>query len=275
MMDMKNLNNIPPWEWPASAGRQILDTLRINRADASERFLAVELAGDFTVICDELADVLLAIIADSREPDELRGRAAISLGPALETADIEEFEDPEDVPITEAMFYRIQETLYRLYQDEDTPKLVRRRILEASVRAPQDWHQAAVHEAYASDDEEWQLTAVFCMQFIRGFDKQIIESLSSRKPEIFYEAVCAAGNWGIDAAWPQIASLVTTRKTEKGLLLAAIEAAAIIRPGEAAEILGPLLESDDEDIVDAVYEALALTGQFLDEDDDEDAPTLH
>jgi hypothetical protein len=154
---------------------------------------------------------------------------------------------------------------------------VRRRILEASVRAPQDWHKMAVQEAYTSDDEDWQLTAVFGMQFIRGFDKQILESLSSRKPDIVYEAVCGAGNWEIDAAWPQIAAFVTSREIEKDLLLAAIEAAALIRPQEAAEIFGPLLESDDEDIIDAVYEALALTGQFYDDDDDDDdePPTLH
>jgi hypothetical protein len=106
-MNMKNLTNIPPWEWPSNADKLILDALRNNQADASERFFAVELAGGSTVICDELAEMLLAILADSREPDDLRGRAAISLGPALEYADIEDFEDPEDVPITEPMFHRI------------------------------------------------------------------------------------------------------------------------------------------------------------------------
>jgi len=108
--------------------------------------------------------------------------------------------------------------------------------------------------------EDRRLTAVFCRRFIRGFDKQIIESLSSPTTEIFCEAVCAAGNWAIDAAWSRIAALVTTRETEKNLRLAAIEAAAMIRPQEAAEISGPLPESDDADIVDAVYEALTLTG---------------
>ena len=110
--------------------------------------------------------------------------------------------------------------------DASVPEDVRRRILEASVRAPQDWHQDAIRAAYASDDDAWRLTAVFCMRFVRGFDEQILEALDSENPDIHYEAVCAAGSWEVDAAWPHITALVTSRKTEKSLLLAAIEAVA-------------------------------------------------
>lgn len=53
----------------------------------------------------------------------------------------------------------------------------------------------------------------------------------------------------------------------------------MIRPGEAAEILEPLTDSDDEDIVDAVYEALSMSGEFWDDEDeddeDDDHRTLH
>jgi hypothetical protein len=45
------------------------------------------------------------------------------------------------------------------------------------VRAPQDWHENAVGSAYASGDDTWKLTAVFCMRFVRGFDGQIVEEL--------------------------------------------------------------------------------------------------
>ena len=274
-MNIMALKDIPPWEWPPNADKMFLEVLQNDRADGAERLLAVELAGDFTVICDELADALLSILGNDGEPDDLRSQAAISFGPALEYAFIEEFEDPDEVPITEPMFHRIQQTLYKLYLDENTPQTVRRRILEASVRAPQDWHQLAVRDAYTRGDEAWKLTAVFCMQFIRGFDKPILESLSSENPDIRYEAVCGAGNWEIDAAWPYIAALVTSAETEKYLLLAAIESAGLIRPQQASEILSPLLDSEDEDIVDVVYEALATGGEFWDEDDGDGAPTLH
>ena len=115
------------------------------------------------------------------------------------------------------------------------------------MRVPQDWHRDAVHVAYSNNDEAWRLTAVFCMRFVRGFDEQILEGLESTNPDIRYEAVLAAGNWEMDAAWQHVAALVTSKSTDKPLLLAAIDAMASIRPHVAAEILNDLTDSDDED----------------------------
>jgi len=70
------------------------------------------------------------------------------------------------------------------------------------------------------------LTAVFAMAHIRGFSDQILEALKSANPEIHYEAVRAAGNWELDAAWPHVVRLVGDPGTPKALLLAAIEAVA-------------------------------------------------
>jgi hypothetical protein len=153
----------------------------------------------------------------------------------LEHADTEAFEDAEDLPISERTFHRIQEALCTLYMDASVPTDVRRRILEASVRAPQDWHRDAIRAAYSSDDDVWRLTAVFCMRSVRGFDAQILEALDSANPDIHYDAVIAAGNWEVDAAWAHVAALVTSRKTDKSLLLAAIDAVASIRPHDAPE----------------------------------------
>jgi hypothetical protein len=68
-----------------------------------------------------------------------------------------------------------------------------------------------------------------------------------------WQAVCAAGEWAVDAAWRHLAALVTAGKTDKPLLLAAIGATAGIRPQEAAAILADLMDSDDEDIVEAAF----------------------
>jgi hypothetical protein len=274
-MNIENLSNIPPWEWPDDAHKIIFEALHDETASDSERLLAAGMAGDATVVNDVLADALLSIVCNHNEPDDLRSQAAIALGPALEYGFIDGFEDPDEVPITEAMFLRIQETFHKVFMENRTPKIVRRRTLEASVRAPLEWHQDAVQDAYNRDDKDWKLTAVFCMQYIRGFDKQILESISNENLDIVYEAVCGAGNWEIDAAWPHIAAFVTSEETNRDLLLAAIEAAALIRPHEVSGILGPLLDSDDEEISDAVSEALAITGMFWDDDDDEDGPTIH
>jgi len=273
-IDLTTLNDTPSWEWPEEAGTMLLGILRDKKADESERLLAAELAGDFTVIDDELAEELLAIACKGDEPEDLRAQAAISLGPAIESADMDEFDDPDFATISEQMFSRIQKTLHRLYLDAQVPKEVRRCILEASVRGPQGWHSSAVRAGYLSSDEDWRLTAVFCMRFVRGFENQILESLDSSNPNIHYEAVCAAGNWEIDAAWSHIAGLIAAEETAKSFLLAAVDAAASIRPQEAAEILADLIDSDDEDIAEAASEAMgmaeALAGEDWDEDDDGD-----
>ena len=105
-----------------------------------------------------------------------------------------------------------------------------------------------------------------------GFRCDTLESLTSKNEDIRYEAVCAAGNWEVDAAWSHITKIVTSKKTDKRLLLAAIEATAGIRPDETLSVLHDLLNSEDEDIVDAVHEAVAMAGDDWAEgtDDDED-----
>jgi hypothetical protein len=268
-MDLKTLTDLPPWEWPEDAGKMLLGILRDDHGDESERLLAAELAGDFTVIDDELADALLSIVRSSDETEELRGNASISLGPALEHASAMGFEDADDILLSEEVVLEIQQSLRELFHDADLPEGVRRRILETSVRSPEDWHRDAIRAAYSSGDEAWRLTAAFCMQYVSGFDDQILEALNSDSPDLRYQAVCAAGNWELEAAWHQIAAIVTGDGTDKPLLLAAIEAVASIRPEEASEILGDLADSDDEEIAEAVFDALALAGEPAgDEDDD-------
>jgi hypothetical protein len=259
----------PPWDWPIDAGKIFQKILNDSRAKESDRLVAAELAGDSTVINDDLADALMAIIGHADEPEKLRARAAISLGAVLEQADTDGFEDPDDVPISERTFRDIQDTLHRLYLDNSNPKEVRRRILEASVRAPKDWHQNAITAAYSSGDKDWMLTAVFSMRWVRGFDNQILEALRSADPEIQYQAVNAAGNWELDAAWPRIVALLNDAGTPRPLLLAAIGAASSIRPHEAREILIDLAASDDEEVAEAADEAIAISEPASDEEDDE------
>jgi hypothetical protein len=272
-MDLKNLLDTPPWDWPRDAGRLFLKILIDRQANESDRLVAATLAGDFTVINDDLADALLAVVGSADEPERLRARAAISLGPVLEHADTSGFEDPDDVPITERRFRDIQASLQKLYLDSSTPKEVRRRILEASVRAPETWHTDAIGNAYSRGDKEWMLTAVFAMRWVGGFDNQILAALKSADSEIHYEAVNAAGEWELDAAWSHIVQLVNDTHTPRPLLLAAIGAAGSIRPAEARTVLAELAGSDDEEIAEAAEEAISMSEVAFDEEDD-DEPLL-
>ncbi len=268
-MDLKTLLDMPPWEWPADAGKIFQKVLTDRRANPSDRLIAAELGGDLVVIDDRMADSLTSIVSSAAEPEELRAKAAISLGPVLESADLDGFDDPDDVPISERTFHNIQAALRKAYLDPNTTKEVRRRILEASVRAPESWHKGAVAAAYSSRDKDWMLTAVFAMRWIRGFDPQIMEALQSGDPLIHLEAVQAAGEAELEPAWPHILALLNDAGTPKDLLIAAIEAVAGIRPLEAREVLTDLADSDDEDIAQAAEAAISMSEAASFEEDDE------
>lgn len=269
-MDLKQLQAFEPWDWPAEAGGLILRILENEKADSAQRMIAADLAGNHVVINDDLAIALLTIAGCDDEVAELRAEAIIALRPCLEFADLIGFDDPEDILISESCFQNIQKKLHKLYMNVDLSHDLRRLILETAVHAPQSWHWAAIDGAYRHDDPAWRLTAVFCMQFVQGFDSQILESLNSENTQIHYHAVCAAADWELEAAWDHILALIQTASIEKDLLLAAIDAVAAIRPHEAPSVLMHLAASKDEDISAAVYEALStVAASFkLEQDDD-------
>jgi hypothetical protein len=109
------------------------------------------------------------------------------------------------------------------------------------------------------------------MHYVRGFDAQILKALNSADPEIHYEAIRAAGNWELGAAWPHVAAIVKDAGAPKPLLLAAIGAVASIRPAEASRILADLADSDDEDIAEAADEAIGMATVASDEEDEDES----
>jgi hypothetical protein len=275
-MDLKLLSDTPPWEWPKNAASIFAKLLRDRRANPSDRLIAADLAGDFTVINDHLAHILLAVLRDGSESEELRAKVAISFGAALDAAytewdeELGAFDDDEMVPIGRETFLEIRQSLQTLYADTSIPKLVRRRILEAAVRAREPWQDNAIREAYASGDRDWILTAVFAMRFVPGFEKETLESLKSTDTEIQREAVLAAGEHELDAAWGHVSKLAQDRRTEKDLRIAAIGASGAIRPKEAQEFLFDLADSEDEDIAEAADDALSMIIEPEDDEEDED-----
>ncbi len=259
MFELISMKKLPPWEWPENSEQILTGVLNDASADASDRLIAAELAGELPASTDELADALLSIVKSGDEPGELRAIAAIALGPTLEDALESDIGFPyEDEGISEGVFHEINETLRELYLDGNIPEEVRRRILEGSVRAPQEWHRDAIRAAYASGKDNWRLTAVFCMRYVKGFEDQVLEALESEDPDMLYEAVTAAGNWRLDAAWPRLNALLASEKTDKYVLFAAIEAVVYIRPREAGVILVDLADSKDEELAEAATDAMLL-----------------
>lgn len=274
MTSVALLSRVPEWEWPPDAAALLLEALRGGAANESELELAAELAGSVVVMNDEIARTLLELLLDPNTPASIRGAAAIALGPTLEAMDTYDPEDPVDAleePLVSGTVHRaMRQALHRTYLDADAPKEVRRRALEASVRSLETWHPGAIRAAYGSGDEDWKLTAVFGMRYVPDFQGEILETLESSHGPIRLEAIRAAGEREVQAAWPRIRTILEARTGEKALLIAAIEAAGRIRPDEAARLFAGLDDSDEE-IAAAMDEALALGGGFEDFSEDDEA----
>lgn len=271
-MDLHDLAERPPWDWPGDAGHILLAVLRDPAAEPADRELAAELAGETVVIDDTLATMLVGIVGDASEPEGLRGRAAIALGPVLETEWQEEgWDDADDKLLSPPVLARVRQMLRDVHHDGSAPRDVRRYALEASIRYPDGWHEDAVHDAFRSGDGAWKVTALFCMGYLGGFDDLILESLGG-DVEIRVEAFRSAGRRELEEATPRIVEVLRDEHADRRLRLAAIEAAGRLGSTDLAEALGFLADSDDEEIREAAEEALGMRSMFkgLDEDDEEE-----
>lgn len=280
-MTLEYLLSTPPWEWPEDAHDTILETLRNPRAQEDERRLAAELAGDLVIMDDEMAEALLRILTDPDEPEELRGRSAIALGPALEEGDTEGPDpDPDYLAVSIPVLQKASRALRKVAEDADAPKLVRRMAMEAAVRWPEAWQDRVVRDAFRTGDPEWVMTSVFCMRWLGGFRDEVLEALDSDDPLILKEAIFAAGRQELDEAWPLMARFARAAgegrtflpdhpHAERDILFAVLETAPFIRPEETGDILIDLLDVGDEEIRTAVSEALEWANWTLEMDEED------
>jgi hypothetical protein len=269
-MNVNELSQTPTWDWPDDAPEVLLAVLQDGTASLADRQLVASLVAEIDVMDDAFATALLVIAANRDENVELRAAAALALGPSLEYADIldpEELEEEE--AFSAAAIHRVEESLHALYDAADTPDALRRATLEASVRAPRSWHEDAVRAAHASTDPAWRLTAVFCLRYVDGFAPQILEALASDDPALRYEAVCAAGEQELEAAWPHVLAVLRETAPDRELLIAAIDAAARICPDEALDEIERFTNSPDADIVETALDAMAMARALSGEGDED------
>ncbi len=271
LRQLKIMAEQPSYQWSAAARIYVLEGLRAD--DAETKALATELAGDLIVMDDEVAGVLLEIIEDDGAPTELRATAAISLGPALEEADlalVDEDDDEEDSSaLSPDMFERVATVLEKVHKDEGAPDLLRRRALEAAVRAPEPWHAEVVGAHLEDADPEWRLTAMFCAGYVNGFEREVLAALDAGDPRLRREAMRAAGMKELRLAGPTLLACASDRSEDCELRLVAIEALTYVDVPGRATVLRSLVDDPDEDVAEAAYTALheasALSG--LQEDD--------
>ncbi len=249
---LEALDAAPLWEWQDEAPELIHRGLASDAA--AERLIAVGLTAE--LMDDEVTLDVLKMLTD--DPDEeVASRAAVSLGPALETCDVEGFDFfPDDLALSEPVFNQVISKLEAIYRDATVPKLVRRRALEAAVRAPRDWQVAVIRAALHADDVDWQVTAVFCMGYVEGFDEEIRLAFDRDEPRVRLEAVRAAGRQEVEAAGAAILAFAAAGDTERELRLAAIEALSSLSPEGCDDLLAELVGDRDGDVADTAEATL-------------------
>lgn len=93
-MDVRILQETPPWEWPRNARKILQKTLLDRGANEEDRVIAAGLAGDLIVMNDRMALDLLEITGSPGEPVPLRTAAANSRGSGAGTAELARGRDP-------------------------------------------------------------------------------------------------------------------------------------------------------------------------------------
>ena len=278
-MDFNSLNRLPQWEWPDNAAEIVLQAVCDKSRDLTDRIAAVEFAGDCAIITDRIAAHLLNILEDDSEPERIREKAAVSLGPILEYRYAFETEAVERA-LSVRMLQNIQEKLRLTYINVKAPMELRRRCLETSVRSPLDWHAEAIRGAYAADDERLKITAVYCMGFVDGFEVELEESLASENPAIANEAAKSAGNRMETIDWFDTDDPLDSGEPESGVIETALLQTV---PGKAdrpdyrharPQLSDKKMENND-DILDALHGALTRDqipwdDEFMNIDADED-----
>lgn len=246
------LSDLGTWEWPDEAKELVSQGLASQQPE--QRLAALECVGE--TLDRDLMRAAMDLLQGDPE-DLVRAAAAITLGPALELMSIEvedgvdseanmDAAEADDLPLSVADFRTLEEHLKRIALDPDQPTEVRRRSLEAAVRSPRDWQQDVVRQAFANEAIEWQLTAVFCAGFLKGFRGEISDALDHEDPEVRMEAIRAAGECDIKALGPEILDLAKDEDVLLPLRLAAIDALASLAPEGTEEFLEQLSKGDDE-----------------------------
>jgi hypothetical protein len=226
---------------------------------------------------DDVAAGFLEFIR-SNAPDAVIADAIIGLGPIVEEAGDDYFDDELDPPemwepsISRETFQRMVRELRELYEDPQRPKLLRRRAFEVLVRNLEEWQADAIRKHFEGDDEEWKLTAVFGMGYVPGFDREIAGVVNSASGDLLYEAIRSAANREVTEVAPRVRELAQ-KSSDRDVQLAAIEALPLVDP-KCEPLLEKLAQSKDEEIAEAAEAALEelelwQNDEFEEDDDDE------
>ncbi|MDX2075073.1 MAG: HEAT repeat domain-containing protein [bacterium] len=226
--------------------------MAIEDEDPQVRASAVELLWD-----DESLEVMHKLVHLVRHDKgiEVRASAFTGLGRFILLGEYDE------VPKEEIQF--AQTAAYDSWKNLNEPVEVRRRALEAFSNCTDDRLPEMITEAYKSHLPEMRVSAIYAMG--RSYDSQwtstILREMDNENPQIRYEAVRAAGELEIKQAVQQLGKLARGEH-DREIMLMAIWSLGEIGGELPTKILQRLSdkaeESDDEDLIDAIDEAIAI-----------------
>jgi len=226
---------------------------------------------------DDLAEAIVDI-ATGQWSDDIRAEAIIALGPLIEECGDDydhalgfEWAPEYGPPVSRETFGTVVEQIRAIYDDESAPKLLRRRAFEVLVRDPQPWQRDEIRKHYASNDEEWRLTAIFGMGSMTGFEEDLLVALENSQGLQLFEAVRAVGQMAIKRAASTIRHLASSTNTDRDLRFAAILALPNV-DNDAYEFLEKLSRSKDRELAEVAREALdeVLINASVDDEDFDD-----
>lgn len=229
--------------------------LRIALADDSAVVRQVAVAALWEDDRADLLEMLLEMVTDDPSQD-VRAEAARTIGPFAERAVAGDLD--------EDLAERLRLTLIELAADDTTPYGVRRQALESvGVFGREDDVRACILDAYESDDQGLQASALYAMG--RSLDSRwlgtVMDELRSPEAELRYDAARAAGFLGDDRVVPDLSQLSLDADDE--VRHAAIAALGEIGGRAAVRVLLELAEdaspADLELIEAAVEEAASAT----------------
>lgn len=221
-------------------------------SDPKARMSAIQL-----FMRDEDVEILSVLQNIAKEDEDVLVRAtAISgLGMFVLLGEYEEI--PRDKTLS------VQETLAGFWNDSTESLEVRRRALESLANSQHPLVPDAIQVAYDSDDKLLNISAIVAMG--RTYDEKwhdiVLSELENEDAKMRYEAVRASGELSLAKAVPMLAQIM--REDDREMKLMVVWALGEIASKQATRVLddiaSELLEDDDEELNEAVEDAISLS----------------
>lgn len=167
--------------------------------------------------------------------------------------------DGEEVAIAPEDYARVSDFLFRIAQDPEESLEARRYAIEAlAFRADDPDVCDLIEWAYHHPDRRMKVSAIFAMarQGDPRWTEYILAELHSLDAEIQYEAVRAAGEWGLREATDTLIELARRKNLRKPLRLRAIYALGETGDERAYPVLERLTHSRDRDVRQVAHDAI-------------------